>query len=81
MYRLLKIHKPEVHLSPIVSSIDTWCRMLSGFLQNILSPFACNNNFSVEIQKAPKAAVYNFQLYDSYIMLRFDVVSPLLIFQ
>ena len=51
--------------------------MLSGILHNILTPFACNNSFSVNIQKAYKAADYIFQLYDSYINLGFDVVSSI----
>jgi len=66
-----------MHLSPIVSSIGTCCHMLSGILHNILTPFACNNSFSVNIQKAYKAADYIFQLYDSYINLGFDVVSSI----
>jgi len=52
LYRLIKIHKPDTHLSPMVSYIGTCCHMLPGSLHNILSPFGGNNNFSVKIQTA-----------------------------
>ena len=52
LYRLLKIHKPDMLLSPIVSSNDTCCHMLFVFFHNILDPLAGNNNFSVKVQRA-----------------------------
>ena len=53
LYRLLKIHRPDMHLSPVVSSIDICCHTLFGFFHNIFSPFVGNKNFSVKIQTAP----------------------------
>jgi hypothetical protein len=56
--------------------------MLCGFLHKNLSFFAGEKYFSITIQRAPSAADYTiFQLYDSYIILSFDVVSSSLIFQ
>jgi hypothetical protein len=40
LYGLPKIHKPDIPLRPIVSSIGSPCYALAGFLHKILSPLA-----------------------------------------
>jgi hypothetical protein len=35
LYQLLKIHKSDMHLGPIVSSIDTCCHILFGFFTSL----------------------------------------------
>jgi hypothetical protein len=40
LYGCPKVHKPNIPLRPIVSSIGSLCYALAGFLHKILSPFA-----------------------------------------
>jgi hypothetical protein len=40
LYGLPKIHKPDILLRPVVSSIGSLCYALAGFLHKILSPFS-----------------------------------------
>jgi hypothetical protein len=48
LYGLPKIHKPDIPLRPIVSSIDSPCYALSEFLHKILSPLAGNTGSFVK---------------------------------
>jgi hypothetical protein len=45
LYGLPRIHKPDMPLRLIVSSIGSSCFALAGFLQNILSPLAGRYKF------------------------------------
>jgi hypothetical protein len=48
MYGLSKIHKPDIHLRPIVSSIGSLCYALAGLIHKILSPLASKSETFVK---------------------------------
>jgi hypothetical protein len=47
-YRLAKIHKPDIPLRQIISSINSPCYALAEFLHKVLSPLAGNTDSFVK---------------------------------
>jgi hypothetical protein len=75
LYGLPKIHKPDIPLRPIVSSIGSPCYALAGFLHKILSPlagrsesFVKNSGHFIQLLKP-----VNLRRQDT--LVSFDVVS------
>jgi hypothetical protein len=48
LYGLPKIHKPDISLRPMVSSVGLTCCALAGFLHKILSPLAGRSEFFIK---------------------------------
>jgi hypothetical protein len=48
LYGLPKVHKPEIPLRPIVSSIDSPCYALAGLLHNILSSLTGKSGYFIK---------------------------------
>jgi hypothetical protein len=75
MYGLPKIHKPDIPLRPIISSIGSPCFALAGYLLRILKPLAGKSNSYI------KNSYHFVQLLNSVtpqvsdILVSFDVTS------
>jgi hypothetical protein len=75
-YGLPKIHKTDIPLRPIVSSINSPTYGLSKFVSNILNS-ALGNNFNYNTKDSFTFAeeFNNFQLPDGFVIISLDVVS------
>lgn len=75
-YGLPKIHKQDVPLRPIVSSIDSPTFKLAGFVGNILATaFKDTNQYNVKDSFDFASEFNNFQLPPHYVVISLDVVS------
>jgi len=73
MYGLPKIHKRNVPLRPILSTIGTSNYDISKFLVNLLSPI-CNSEYSIKDSFSFAREISQFR-NDNYVMASFDVSS------
>lgn len=75
-YALPKIHKPQLSMRPIVSSLNGPNKSLATLLTNILTTaYDTNNDFYVKDSFQFSQFVNNHQLPDNYVIASFDVVS------
>ena len=72
---LLKIHKADVQLRPIVSCLNTFAYDLSAYLVNILSSLTGNSEYTVTNSAHFVSTVSNETILDNEIMVSFDVES------
>ena len=72
---LLKIHKADVPLRPIVSCLNTFAYDLSSCLANILSSLTGNSEHTVTNSARFVSIVSNETTLDNEIMVSFDVES------
>jgi hypothetical protein len=75
LYGLPKIHKPDIPLRPIVSSIDSPCYALSEFLHKILSPLVGNTGSFVNNSEHFITTIKDINLQNEDSLVSFDVVS------
>jgi hypothetical protein len=75
LYGLPKIHKPDIPLRPIVSSIGSPCYALAGYLHKILSPLAGKSESFVRNSGHFIQLLKPINLQSSDTLLSFDVVS------
>jgi hypothetical protein len=75
LYGLPKIHKPDIPLRPIVSSIDSPCYALSEFLHKILTPVVGNTDSFVKNTEHFIKSVKDFNPQKEDYLVSFDVVS------
>jgi hypothetical protein len=75
LYGLPKIHKPDIPLRPIVSSIGAPCYALAGFLHKILSPLAGKWESFVRNSGHFVQLLESVNLQSSDTLISFDVVS------
>jgi hypothetical protein len=75
LYGLPKIHKPDIPLRPIVSSIDSPCYALAGFLHKILTPLTGNTNSFVKNSEDFIKTIQDINLQKEDCLVSFDVVS------
>ncbi|XP_050509003.1 uncharacterized protein LOC126886191 [Diabrotica virgifera virgifera] len=75
-YCLPKIHKPQLSMRPIVSSINSPNCNIAKFLANILSTsYDHNNEFNISDSFKFSEFINNFQLPIGFQIVSFDVVS------
>jgi hypothetical protein len=75
LYGLPKIHKPDIPLRPIVSSIGSPCYALAGFLHKILSPLAGKSESFVKYSGHFIQLLKFTNLQSSDTLVSFDVVN------
>ena len=75
IYGLLKIHKANAPLRPIVSFIGSAMYHLSTCLKCILSPSVGKTNFTTKNSSELIGSIKNFSVSDSQKQVSFDVVS------
>ena len=75
IYRLPKIHKPNVPLCPIVSFIGTATYQLAKFLMQILVPLVGNTKYTVKNSSEFVELISFIKLGKSESQVSFDVVS------
>jgi hypothetical protein len=75
LYRLPKIHKPDIPLRPTVSSIGSPCYAVAGFLHNILTPLTGNMFSLVRNSKHFRQLTKDISLEKEDILVSFDVES------
>ena len=75
IYGLLKIHKADTPLRPIVLCVNTFAYDLSAFLANVLSPLAGNLNFTVKDSTDFASTIASEEIQDHQIMVSFDMES------
>jgi hypothetical protein len=75
LYGLPKIHKPDIPLRPIVSSIDSPCYAMSEFLHKILTPVVGNTDSFVNNTQHFIKSIKDFNLQNEDYLVSFDVVS------
>jgi hypothetical protein len=75
LYGLPKVHKPDIPLRPIVSSIDSPCYALSEFLHKILTPLVDNTDSFVKNTELLIKSIKDFNLQSEDCLVSFDVVS------
>jgi hypothetical protein len=75
LYGLPKIHKPDIPLRPIVSSIGSPCYALSGFLHKILSPIAGKSESFVRNSDHFIQLLKYVNLQNTDTLVSFDVIS------
>jgi hypothetical protein len=73
--RLPKIHKPNIPLRPIVSSIESPCYALAEFLHKILSPLAGNTSSFMKNSEKFIKSIQDINFQNGDYLTRFDVVS------
>jgi hypothetical protein len=73
MYGLTKIHKPDILLRPIVSSVDSPCYPLAEFLHKILSPLAGNTTSFVKNSEHLIKSIQDINLLNGDYLVSFDV--------
>ena len=73
IYGLLRIHKADVPLRPIVSCVNTFAYDLSAYLANILSPLTGKSEYTVTNSAHFVSTVSNETILDNEIMVSFDV--------
>lgn len=75
-YGLPKIHKPNIPLRPIVSSIDSPLHKLSKFLSDILTiSLATRTSYNTKDTFTFVAAIRGVQLPQNFVLISLDVVS------
>jgi hypothetical protein len=74
LYGLPKIHKPDILLRPIVSSIDSPCYAVAEFLHKILSPLAGNTSSFVKDSEHFIKSIQKISLQNGDYLISFDVV-------
>lgn len=76
LYALPKIHKQDVPLRPIVSSINSTTYDLSKFLSNILTnTFSKETNYNIKDTFSFVNAMSNVRLPPGFVLVSLDVVS------
>jgi hypothetical protein len=75
LHGLPKIHKLDIPLRPIVSSIGSPCYALAGFLHKILSPFARKSESFVKISGNFVQLLKSVDLQSLNTLVSSDVVS------
>lgn len=76
LYCLPKIHKPNVPLRPIISSINSVTYNISKYLANILSQaFENETTYNIKDTFSFVNQVNGLQLQDNYVLISLDVVS------
>jgi hypothetical protein len=75
LYGLPKIHKPDIPLSPRVSSIDSPWYAMAGFLHQILSPLAGKSESFVKNSGHFVQLLKSVNLQSSETLVSFDIVS------
>ncbi|PNF42699.1 hypothetical protein B7P43_G14177 [Cryptotermes secundus] len=75
LYGLPKIHKADIPLRPIVSSIGSPCYALAGFLHKILSPFAGKSDSFVKNSAHFIQLLKTVNLHSQDTLVSFDIVS------
>ena len=75
IYGLLKIHKPDWLLQPIVSLISLPLYNLSKFATKILAPLVNSNNLSIKNSFNGVNRILYFEINNDKLILSFDVVS------
>ena len=75
LYGLPKIHKPEVSLRPIVSSIDSPTYNLAKFLTRIISPLSGKTSTFVKDSGDFVEKARSIRLEEESILVSFDVTS------
>jgi hypothetical protein len=75
LYGLPKVHKPDIPLRPIVSSIGSPCYALAGFLHKILSPLAGKSESFVKNSAHFVQLLKSVNLQPPDTLVSFDVVS------
>ena len=73
IYGLLRIHKADVPLRPIVSCVNTFAYDLFAYLANILSPLTGKSEYTVTNSAHFVSTVSNETILDNEIMVSFDV--------
>jgi hypothetical protein len=75
LYGLPKIHKLDIPLRPIVSSISSPFYALAGFLQQILNPLTSNTDSFIKNSEHFIHSLKCIEMGGQDIMVSFDVVS------
>lgn len=76
LYCLPKVHKPNIPLRPIVSSINSVTYNLSKFLSKILqTAFQDSTNYNIKDTFTFVNTINGFHLPDNHILISLDVVS------
>jgi hypothetical protein len=75
LYGLPKIHKPDIPLRPIVSSIDSPSYGLAEFLHKILSPLAGNTSSFMKNSEHFITLIKDINLQNKDYLVSFHVVS------
>ncbi|KFD50276.1 hypothetical protein M514_08904 [Trichuris suis] len=73
LYGLPEIHKPEVPLRPVVSSIESVTARLGPYLKTIIRPLTGSKMFAVKNSKEFCAEIKNLRLDSSDILASYDV--------
>ncbi|XP_072401571.1 uncharacterized protein [Diabrotica undecimpunctata] len=75
-YCLPKIHKPQLSMRPILSSINAPNTNIAQFLTNILSQaYNYDNDFNITDSFQFSEFINNYQLPRGFVLVSFDVVS------
>jgi hypothetical protein len=74
LYGLPKIHKPDIPLRPIMSSIGSPCYALAGFLHKILSPLTGKSEFFIKNSGHIIQFLKSVNLQSSDTLISFDDV-------
>ena len=75
LYGLPKIHKPEIPLRPIISSIEAPCHLLSKYLLKIINPLAGNTDSFIKNSQHFIEKIRQTNINNNTLMVSFDVVS------
>jgi hypothetical protein len=75
LYGLLKIHKPDIPLRPIISSIGSPCYALAGFLLRILRPLSGKSESYIKNSYHFVQLLKSVTIQATDILVSFDVVS------
>jgi hypothetical protein len=75
MYGLVKVHKLNYPVRPIVSSIYSPCQRLARFLLPILNPLDGKSPTFIQNSQQFIESIKNIEMNDGKIMGSFDVVS------
>jgi hypothetical protein len=75
LYGLPKVHKPDIPLRLIVSSIDSPCYALAKFLHKILSPLTGSTGSFVKDLEHFIKSIQDINLQNEDYLVSFDVVS------
>ncbi|XP_072380742.1 uncharacterized protein [Diabrotica undecimpunctata] len=75
-YCLPKIHKPQLCMRPIVSSINAPNGNIVNFLTNILTKaYDADNQFNITDSFKFANFIIDFKLHEGYMLVSFDVIS------
>jgi len=75
LYGLPKIHKPDIPLRPIVSSIGSQTYKLAKFLASIIGPLVGHSDYHVRNTKEFVEYIRQQRVEDDKLMVSFDVTS------